>query len=121
MWLATLICLALTLVSQWTFTPKAGAAEIDLLVDGLGLAQCLDPNAGVAGGFTAAVVRNKRVYGPVDEFRGIDLFQHTRAGAFNIDIRLNLLRAARPDLGLERLRHRCAAGVPLLTLRALAL
>ncbi|MCZ6569525.1 MAG: hypothetical protein O7B23_05110, partial [Deltaproteobacteria bacterium] len=80
----------------------AGAAELNLIADGLGLVQCLDPNAGVAGGFTAAVVRNKRVYGPVDEFRGIDLFQHTRAGAFNTDIRLLLLRAARPDLGESR-------------------
>ena len=40
--------------------------------------------------------------GPIDEFKGVQSKIVTRAGAFNRDLRSNLLTAARPDIGEPR-------------------
>jgi hypothetical protein len=96
---------ALSLLVACALAGDVQAAEIDLLEDGLGVADCLDPNATVPGGFPAAVVCNRRVYGLADEFQGVGLNVLTRGGAFNPSLRVNLLSAARPQLGEARFQE----------------
>ena len=79
------------------WAPLTPAAEIDLLANALGFADCLEPPLSAPAGLGAQVICGTRLYGPSDEFVGqTDLL--TRGGWINPGFRLGYLRAARPVL-----------------------